>query len=694
MLVARPRGVDGLRFDIEDDQELWAADRSVRDFLEALSRECEQNPFGGRDDAGGEDLVLDLRRPAYFAVGVEEDEYGSIVRVRRGLYLHLLMTSPMVNPRVEQYLERRWTRCHKSWSQRPFASALGQSLSTLGEFRRDPHRFLEPDGVARTIADLGWPRPLPLGVAGAVVLEGEPKGEQCLLGAMRSARVAIAVDALGPTVDGGLAPRPGALTEELLAEGLRTEADDEMEGLPDLSWSFAGISVVDDVRRSGGLTFLFVARLPAEDASIPDRPAHFEARQFVRLPLDDGGLAPEHRTTATQALLDIADSLVVPQRSVGSFRLGTDAAQVAAARTPRREYGRSERTMATQTLEDRFSDDLLGGFPRLDRVSLAGRASSDGDAERLRNIAEDLAGNPTEQHLLDALDVLLRVQLEYRLAVRGTDRAALRQGRLFEALIYRIARELLLGTMRSADKLLEMLDNEAHEIEHCGRIGERWTSVKRDMIAQHEDGRTHDLTADDIEALERWDARERALGFNPIATELRLLIFCSKIWIMEALSSVGGFMLVLTEKYRRAFGSNPDALQFKARALLIDPVLPDYRIMLGRQFVSTALREHAENAGVWHTLALYEMRAASTSIWPSRQDGLGAALEAVRCAIERDPEFPTFYRTRAAIEKQLGFDGAARVNLEAAIELSRFLLGAEAASQQTTDWVRLLESWR
>jgi len=694
VLVKRGKGVEGLRFDVEEDAGLWARDGSLRDFLGALERECDQRPFGGRDDAGGDRVVLDLKRDAHFVVGIVEDKGRTTLRVRIAPYLHLLLMSPMVNPLVLAYLERRWAETCRGFTDRAFITELGRTLSTLREFRRDLNRFLDPGGVGASVASLGWARPLPVGVAGGVVLEDDLRGARSLLAVRRSAAVAIAANAIGPAVDGGLAPKPGELTEGTLRDGLSIEARDEMKGLANPIWSFAGVSILDDARRSGGITFLFLATLATEDADVPDEPSHFEAAQVLRLPIDDGGLPAAYRDLATQVLIDIAEGLTAPERVTRSFRVSTPVPDHHRTLTTPPESDRSERTMAAQTLEDRFSDDLLGGFPRLDRVSRASREFGDDDGERLRNIAEDLAGEPTEEHLQEALDLLLRIQIEFRLAVESTSSEILRQGRLFEALVYRVSRELLLGNKRSASRLLRMLDAQAREVHHCGLVGERWAVVRDDILARHRDGQTHDLTAEDLVLLDHADARERALGFNPVATELRLLAYCCSIWILEALSQLGGPDLVLNEEYRRAFASNPDALQFKARALLIDPVLPNYRIMLGRQFALRALREHTENAGVWHTLALYEVRAASTSIWSSRDDGFGAALEAVTSAIGIDPEFPTFYHTRANIEKRLGRDGAARISLEAAVELSRFLLGAEAASQQTTEWVRLLESWR
>lgn len=692
-----PEGVEGLRFASEDDVDLWAHDASLHDFLTALALECDRSPFGGRDDAGGGRVVLDLKRDAHFVVGVETDASSTTLRVRRAPYLHLLLMSPMVNPLVLQYLERRWGETRRGFSDRAFVTELGRTLSTLSAFRRELGRYLHPNDVSGPVARLGWGRPLPLGVAGGVVLEGGTGGT-ALLAVRRSEAVAIAANAIGPAVDGGLAPRPGGLTAELLRDGLNIEARDEMNGLEEPDWSFAGISVVDDARRSGGITFLFRVHVAHDAAGVPDAPTHFEAAQVLRLPLGADGLPAAYRDEATQALLDLADSIAAPERATASFHVTVAHSGRQRSSNLEPEPDRLERTMAAQTLEDRFSDDLLGNIPRLDRVSRASREFGDEDGERLRNIAEDLAGEPTDEHLQEALDLLLRILIEFRFAMDGSLTAqSLRQGRLFEALVYRVSRELLLGNRRSASGLLEMLDEQAREIQHCGLIGERWAVVRREVLDRHAEDQTNNLADADHwlpALLNTYDAREQARGFNPVATDLRLLAFCCSIWIMEALSQLGGPALVLNDEYRRAFAANPDALHFKARALLIDPVLPDYRILLGRQFVIRALREHKENAGVWHTLAVYEMRAASTSIWPSREEGFRAALEAVSSAIENDPEFPTFYRTRAAIEKLLGSDGAARISLEAAIELSRFLLGAEAASQQTTEWVRLLESWR
>lgn len=698
VLMLMPEGVEGLRFSSEDDADMWAQDSSLHDFLAALALECDRSPFGGRDDAGGGRVVLDLKRDAHFVVGVETDSSGTTLRVRRAPYLHLLLTSPMVNPLVLKYLERRWGETRRSFSDRAFVTELGRTLSTLSAFRRELGRYLHPDDVAGPVARLGWGRPLPLGVAGGVVLEGETGGTRSLLAVRRSEAVAIAANAIGPAVDGGLAPRSGDLTEELLRNGLNIEAKDEMKGLEEPDWSFAGISVVDDARRSGGITFLFRAHIAHDAAGVPDAPTHFEAAQVLRLRLGTDGLPAAHRDDATQALLDLTDGITAPERATTSFHVTATHAGHHRPSNLEPDHDRSERSMAAQTLEDRFSDDLLGNIPRLDRVSRASREFGDEEGERLRNIAEDLAGEPTDEHLQEALDLLLRILIEFRFATDGSlTTQSLRQGRLFEALVYRVSRELLLGNRRSASRVLTMLDEEAREVHHCGLIGERWAVVTREILDEHAEDQTNDLADADHwlpTLLGTYDAREQARGFNPVATDLRLLAFCCSIWIMEALSQLGGPALVLNDEYRRAFAANPDALHFKARALLIDPVLPDYRILLGRQFVIRALREHTENAGVWHTLAMYEMRAASTSIWTSREDGFRAALESVSSAIGIDPEFPTFYRTRAAIEKLLGLDGAARISLEAAIELSRFLLGAEAASQQTTEWVRLLESWR
>jgi hypothetical protein len=694
VFMVQDEGIGGLAIALEDGASLWTEHSSVREFLRQLLIECNRHPFGGPDDPADGKVALDLGRDAYFVVGVDGGSAQSILRVRRAEYLHLLLMSPMVHPAVDAYLDRRWRETFRLLRpSRAFVTALDLGLATLSEFRQGLDQFLDPDEVHATVATLGWPRPLALGVAGCVIVENENGKDRSLLGVRRSKKVAIAVNAIGPPVDGGLRPDAGALTETRVRTALRIEAVDELHGVPELTWDFAGVSLLDDPSRSGGLTFTFVSKLKAGELVIPDKLTHFEAAELLHLPIGTNGIPASLRHRATQVMADIVDSLIAPEQVGRSFHVTASRRKRTPTATPGHELGRTERNMAATTLEDRFSDDLIGRLPRLDRISRSHPEFDDEAGERLKNIAEDLAGEPTEEHLQSALDVLLRIQLEFRLAIEGSDQSPLRQGRLFEALVYRVARELLLGNRRSAGRLLRMLDEQAREVHRCGLVGERWGDIKNEMLAQ-EGTQTHDLTSDDVKWVTRMDARERALGFNPITTELRLLIFCCMIWIMEALSQLGGPELVLNEEYRRAFASNPDALHFKSRALLIDPVLPNYRILLGRQFVVSALLGHAENAGVWHTMSLYELRAAATSIWAKREEGLEAALVAVTAALRLDPEFPTFYHTRATIEKLLNRDGAARISLEAAIELSRFLLGAEAASDQTTQWVRLLEAWR
>jgi len=692
MFVVRDNGVEGLSFALEHDSGLWGNESAAAEFLSNLLAECDRRPFGGPDDTLGKDVVLDLGRDAYFVVGVDDESDGSTLRVRRTPYLNLLLMSPMVHPAVDAYLDRRWRDAYRSFrKRRAFGSSADLNLRTLAQFRQNLLNFLDDREIAPGIARLAWPRPLVLGVAGCVILPGRHEEPGSMLAVRRSNRVAIAAGAFGPPVDGGLRPETGAITVDLLAASLRIEAVDELGDFPDMSWSLAGISLLDDASRSGGLTFAFVAHLDSEGFHVPDKLRHFEAEEVVSVVIGDTSVLRGSPTT--QVLRDVMESLSDANRVGTSLQLTAPPSASNARRPNVPDHERTDRKMAAMSLEDRFSDDLIGGFPRLDRASRAHPEFGGAAGERLKNIAEDLAGDPTEDHVQEALDLLIRIQLEFRLAIDGTDQVALRQGRLFEALVYRVSREMLLGKRSTAQRVLTFLDDQSREADHCGLVGERWSSVMSELTVRAET-QTHDLTESNLRFLAEMEAREQALGFNPVTTDLRLLLFCCNAWIMEALSQLGGPALALDEGYRRAFSSNPDALHFKSRALLIDPVLPDYRILLGRQFALSSLRGHNENAGVWHTMGLYELRAATTSIWADKNDGLEASLAAVTSALALDPEFPTFYHTRATIEKLLGRDDPARISLEAAIELSRFMLGAEAASEQTSQWVRLLESWR
>jgi hypothetical protein len=335
---------------------------------------------------------------------------------------------------------------------------------------------------------------------------------------------------------------------------------------------------------------------------------------------------------------------------------------------------------AELTLDDTWATNLIERHSRLNRVL---------DPETLSDAGE--SGKPT----LDTLGPVFDTIREFELVVRSGRLKASDDARLFEALVYRVGRYLFLNR---ADIAIAAHDLMLPEEGDVGRnpIGTTYAArldqVRLSDEMQDPDGVWRDQVTDALQALNREEAVQE---YSEVARRGRLMCFCAALWIHEIKRSPEAAVVALDEGYRRSLSGDVVALFFRARGLLVSPVLSAAQAQLGLQFVTTALTTYSRNPGMHHTRAIYLLRQSSlTEIEAVSLRCLEEALDSVETALGSDAEYPLFYATRAKVKYRLRDRPGALIDIRAAIELARYSASSPAVRSEIAGWEGTLDDWQ
>jgi hypothetical protein len=196
-------------------------------------------------------------------------------------------------------------------------------------------------------------------------------------------------------------------------------------------------------------------------------------------------------------------------------------------------------------------------------------------------------------------------------------------------------------------------------------------------------------------ALHSLNQEEAVQEYGEVARRGRLLCFCAALWCLESKHSPSAAVVALEDAYRRSLSGDLIALYFRARALLVSPVLSAAQAQLGLQFVTSALATYRYNPGMLHTKAIFLLRqSALTEIDEVSRTCLEQALQSIETALEWDAEFPKLYTTRAKVKYRLKDRSGALIDIRAAIELARYSASSPVVRREVAEWEALLDSWQ
>jgi hypothetical protein len=659
-------------------------------------------------------VVFDSRRPALVVTG--QSATGAL-RAMRVTYADVLLFHPGLHDDVEALLARAINEAAVSCARQGFAQ--GDALRRGGRqlLRREPELLLDP-AVATSLAALGLHGPAPLGVSGVVHVRSS-RGDY-VLAARRSTRVALNPGCLAPPVDGGLTGT------DALAD-LTREVNDE------LPWSFGrweplgallpiGQASFVGERRTHrcGVNLVFQTWIDDEPHEVlARRPNHFGTSELVLLPVTgrdrparlptvlvarDGELEelveppePSEVLAAALDLLDMVDlstastaPLLMSRSATATRDLATarraaappirfgPAAQAAPSRHDQPHHHAIEASpMRPSTpldvpdlrIEDLWAEELIDEHPRLRDVL---------DPKRLLDIAGSGADEPAVETIAPMIDAVRELELIRRSGAAG----AAGDARLFEAAVYRISRLLFVGD--------ESVALGVHDHLLATPIGPTYRARLADALER--DDRSHQAVGARLTELDRDEA---ATDHHEASRRCLLLCSCAALWSAEAKRVPETANLALDGRFRRSSSGEPIAGYFRARASLVDPKASLAQLQIGMQLVSAALAACPGHAGMHHTRALFGLRR-SNIVTSERVaiDCLEQALEDAERALLSEPELPTLFATRAKINYRLHRRDGALADLQAAIELGRFLADHRAIRHDVERWELLLETWQ
>ncbi|HET6949316.1 MAG TPA: hypothetical protein VFI47_03015 [Acidimicrobiales bacterium] len=668
------------------DDVLYRTDEWVDTFLSDVDAELSKLRLGS--------VTLEADRPALVVTGESEPE---TLRVHRATYRDVLLFHPGLHADVEAAVNAAVVAAAGLCARLGFHAAEDLRVGGRELLLEQPGTLLHADVVEglRALDLSGLP---PVGISG--VVEVRSKDAAYVLAVLRSDRVAVNPGCLGPAVDGGLSwtateidPEAG-LRNEIKVELPWLDHDDlELVGtlLPPASPTLLGGSAT----RRCGVNVVYRASVAMEPHEVFRRaPDHFEITELVLIETSGARASqglPSLLTRRDEGLptsLPLSEplALLLAREDVIDVTIGTTTSP----RTPRPQRRPTKAKVMSPalhakelTLDDAWAEDLIERHSRLSRVLARDSLSELGES-----------GEPSLENLGPVFDAVREYEF-----VRSSDRIkASDDARLFEALVYRLGRYLFANSeaqaLRAHDLMLPR-GRAAHASE-MNPIGVTYTQRLDDVKEQDAEVDPDSVWRKEVtSALDALNRDEAVQEYSEVARRGRLLCFCAALWILELKRSPEAAMVALDDRYRKSLSGEVIALFFRARGLLVSPVISAAQAQLGLQFVTTALATYDRNPGMHHTKANFLLRqSALTEIEAVSVACLEQALMSVETALESDAEFPTFYATRAKVKHRLRDRAGALIDIRAAIELARYSASSPAVRQEIGAWEDILEGWQ
>lgn len=601
-------------------------------------------------------------------------------------YLTMLLFHDALHEEVEAALDHHIRRVARSFAHHTDPRAELLQDEGIAAVRQSPRLLLRDD--------INQIRPL--GVSGGLV--AELNGACYALVSARSARVAVNPGVVSFAAEGGV-DAPSDSTLDVDHRLLTAEWQDELQGLAallaDAVWVADGwflpleVGTLPSGRSGPNLVWRCTLGIsPEELLRNADQEQHFEARRHLLVPLGSERSAGRERsgdglrarrgiemseglrawlTDCVSPALSPDGEVVLLELSDHGLRNWTPTETIHV-----QEVRQRMATIREQSLEDQFAQDQLQRHPILHGLITAKEVKDLG--ERKAPAAEGVSA-------VVSIATLLHLSQDLSQATGSSDGA-----RLFEAVVYALSRELFLNDEDTAQSYMEeMRSTDVADVGSDQALTARIATTS---------GKPVDPGSLLNQRLTAWQQSEELAGYTGIRKFAELLCFCSAVWCMELKRSPAAADFALREKHGGQVTGDAIGLFFKARALLVSPVSSVAQNQLGLQFVSSALLRFERNAGMHHTKALYLLRMASSAADEERSGwSILQARESVEDALRYDPEFATFYATRARIRFKQGDRLGAQVDLQSAIELARYGADSESIRADQTRWADLLGDW-
>jgi hypothetical protein len=632
------------------------------------------------------------------------DSTTQTLALHQAVYRDVLLFHPGLHPEVDRAVDQVVRESARDLALQGNPAAEKLRLGGRDQLLAEPGLLLH-ESVVTGLAELGLHGLPAVGVSG--IVEVRAGARSYLLGAVRSNGVAVNPGCLGPSVDGGL---PWNSDEIDPLRGLRSEIEVELPWLAQHRLELLGTVLPTSASTLAGghrtlrcgVNVVYRATLEVAPEEVLRVPNHFEIQDLVLIdvtPTDERAGLPEILAYRDGGLVPLANvpPMSEPLASIlghcGVVDLATGPASASSLRVQRPSEGRAMTSKSVQTMEltldDAWAEDLIERHSRISRVL---------DADALAEIAEGGDGLTLEK-LGPVFDAVREFEF-----VRSSDRIkASDEARLFEALVYRLGRYLFSNSADAAlaahDLMLPLRRGEGREsgdpaVQNPIGLGysSRLEEVKKQDFVEDREGIWRTEVTDKLDEINRDEAVQE---YAEVARRGRLLCFCAALWILELKRSPRAVTVALDDDYRKSLSGDVIALFFRARGLLVSPVISAAQAQLGLQFVTTALETFGRNPGMHHTKANFLLRqSALTENEAESRACLDQALDSVETALKADAEFAKFYATRAKVKYRLRDRAGALTDIRAAIELARYSAASPAVQNEISGWEETLESWQ
>jgi hypothetical protein len=617
-------------------------------------------------------------------------------------YLEMLLFHPHVGQLLSKYLDDACRGVAKILMSQysEMAAISSDGLMGLAALREN---FYSSE-VLKHLDAKGFKRPLPLGISGSVVIDGDSGSE--LVALRRNSLVAVNPKVWSVPIDGGvvdLAEPSGWL------EALMDEARDELplaaseidrlswDPLPFFSGSISGIDHEDDRIRSSGSNLVYSVRYDTKGRSSSQ-----EILNVIGRNLRD----PRYYETNSAALicLNSAQAIIKDIRRLGQPISGVLLHSIIETVAPAvaedfladlpdlrlsesakislytRSQGRasvSQSNLEDVTLEGRFASNTLRRYPEL------------GKACESAPKGLDEQGSVDEGPLVDWLVFILHRYHQAQNDVSPHEIGLIDPSRLFEAIVYQVVSYGFKNQPERIKTVVSVLKAEEDQNEgfFASLVKSSLESLGRESRELNEDLGDSDLG----------DSPTREFSDSYLAgliSKTWLLLYCSLLWAHEQKRSAGSGEMALGSDFGLFdITSDPLGLFFRSRAIISSPVTSIAQTNIGLQFALTAIHAFPDNAGIHHTSALYYLRRASlVADGEATYEVLSKGLDAVNTALLLDSVFAGFYATKAKIQYKMGLRQDAFSNLQSAIEIQRY--DSHPATKTLDEWINLLDSWQ